>query len=233
MIDIKIGEEIMVKFWKIVICTILVITSLVLYNNFIESSYFSIKTISINSELNLLEDEYRDIFAEFKGKNLWILNFGEIEKRLEKDVRIKNLIITKKLPNKLEISLEEESPFVKVKYEDKVFYSNKEGKLISFDKEVQNTDMLIISIETMEDLSTLTKVVDEVYKSEGEKLISQIYFDEARSVIMLLVDGTKIISDELVNWEKYNIAFSLYKKLMDDRRKVEYIDIRFEDFIVK
>lgn len=49
---------------------------------------------------------------------------------------------------------------------------------------------------------------------------------------MILIDGTIIKTNEKVEKEKYKVVETLYSELIKTK-KVEYIDLRFNDFIVK
>ncbi len=223
----------MIKVWKNFICFIFVLLSMFLYIDFLKSSYFSVKEISLENELFLLDHTYPDNFAKFKGKNIWQLDFFDIEKSLEKDVRIKNISIKKSLPNKLKINLEEEKIFAKTKYGNKIYFTSENGEIFAYNKEIDNSDLILIDIKEIDELKSLVKVIEEVYKTDGEKLVSEIYYDKEDTIVVMLIDGTRIKTDKLVDWKKYNTAFILYQDLIGKKDKIEYIDIRFSDFIVK
>lgn len=223
----------MTKLWKNFICFFFVLISIYFYIDFLKSSYFSVKEISLENELFLLDNTYPDNFAKFKGKNIWKLDFYKIKKSLEKDVRIKNIFIKKSLPNKLIINLEEEKIFAKTKYENNIYFTSESGEIFAYNKEIDNSDLILIDVKNMEELSSLVKIVEEIYKTGGEKLVSEIFYDKENTIIVMLTDGTKIKTDKLVDWKKYNTALVLYQELIEKKDSIEYIDIRFSDFIVK
>ncbi len=233
MLGIKIGGKIMTKIWKNFICLFFVLISIFFYIDFLKSSYFYVKEISLENELFLLDNTYHDNFAKFKGKNIWQLDFLNIENSLKKDVRIKNISVKKILPNRLNITLEEEKIFAKTKYANNMYFTNENGEIFAYNKEIDNSDLILIDIDNVNELESLVKIIEEIYKTNGEKLVSEVYYDKEGIIIVMLVDGTKIKTDKLVDWKKYNIAFVLYQDLIEKNDNIEYIDIRFSDFIVK
>lgn len=233
MLGIKIGGKIMTKIWKNFICLFFVLISIFFYIDFLKSSYFYVKEISLENELFLLDNTYHDNFAKFKGKNIWQLDFLNIENSLKKDVRIKNISVKKILPNRLNITLEEEKIFAKTKYANNMYFTNENGEIFAYNKEIDNSDLILIDIDNVNELESLVKIIEEIYKTNGEKLVSEVYYDKEGIIIVMLVDGTKIKTDKLVDWKKYNIAFVLYQDLIEKKDNIEYIDIRFSDFIVK
>ena len=65
-----------------------------------------------------------------------------------------------------------------------------------------------------------------------KNLVSQIYKRDKNCVEIVLTDGTVIKTDFEVEKEKYKIVENLYYELIKTK-KIEYIDLRFNDFIVK
>lgn len=49
----------------------------------------------------------------------------------------------------------------------------------------------------------------------------------------MLNDGIYIKTDETVDKSRYETAKKVYKKLKNEGKEFSYIDIRFEDYIVK
>uniref|UniRef100_UPI003FF1317B cell division protein FtsQ/DivIB n=2 Tax=Fusobacteriaceae TaxID=203492 RepID=UPI003FF1317B len=63
-------------------------------------------------------------------------------------------------------------------------------------------------------------------------LISQLYMKDENCIEIILLDGTIIKTNLDVEDEKYKVLETLYNELAKTK-KIEYIDIRFNDFIVK
>lgn len=222
----------MLKKTKLLIFAVTIIFVLFSYYDFIGSPYFNIEKINLINPLNILDADYRDYFGKFKGKNIWEIDFEKIENKIKEDVRVKDVAIRKELPNRINIKIEEEQPFAKLKYKDGFYFLNNYGEIFSFEKEYDSMDAVIINVKELNEIDILIKAVDELYKTSGDKLVSEVYTDDKDRIVFILLDGTKIISDESVGWEKYNTAFVLYEELIKQGKDVNYIDIRFVDFIV-
>jgi len=214
---------------------ILMLIFIYFYFDFLNSDYFLIKTINVNKDLELKLDftneSYLDVLKELKGKNIWLLDTKLIEERIKEDVRIKDIKINKKFPSSLDLILEEEEPFAKIKYNNELFFLNNNDKIFALDKEIKSDNDIILNIDNLEELKILKNSLDKIRKSKASFIVSDIFLDSKENIILTLIDGTKIVSDYYVESEKYETAFALYKKLRDSDKKVKYIDIRFVDFI--
>jgi cell division septal protein FtsQ len=222
----------MLKKIKLLIFVITIIFVLFSYYDFIASPYFDIEKIDLVNKINILDSDYRDYFGKFKGKNIWDVDFAIIEEKIKEDIRVKDIKIVKELPNKIRINVEEEQPFAKLKYKGEFYFLNNYGIIFAIAEEYGEMDSVIINVKNLNEINILIKAVDELYKTNGDKLVSEVYKDEKERIVFILLDGTKIISDESIGWEKYNTAFVLYEELIREGKNLNYIDIRFVDFIV-
>lgn len=214
---------------------ILMLIFIYFYFDFLNSDYFLIKTINVNKDLELKLDftneSYLDVLKKLKGKNIWLLDTKLIEERIKEDVRIKDIKINKKFPSSLDLILEEEEPFTKIKYNNELFFLNNNDKIFALDKEIKSDNDIILNIDNLEELKILKNSLDKIRRSKASFIVSDIFLDSKDNIILTLIDGTKILSDYHVESEKYETAFALYKKLRDSNKKIKYIDIRFVDFI--
>lgn len=203
-----------------------------LYLGFLEEEYFEIKNIEVNNGLILLDGEIHDTLITLKGKNIWNINTKFIENELKKDVRIKKIKIRKEMPSKLVVTIEEEKPFVKVKNGEKVLVANENGKIFSYAKELAFSDLLLLNLKSNENMPEYLKVVKNIDDKEFASFVSEIDKTD-KEIKILLNDGTHIKTDSTVDKKRYEIAKRLYKKLKNEGKDFKYIDIRFEDYIVK
>lgn len=202
------------------------------YLNFLEEDYFEIKNIEVNNGLILLDGEIHDALITLKGKNIWNIDTKIIEEELKKDVRIKDIKIRKEMPAKLIVTIQEEKPFVKIKSGEKILIANEKGEVFSYSKELAFSDLLLLNIKNKEDMTEYLKVVKNIEDKEFISFVSEIYKVD-REIKILLNDGVHIKTDSTVDKKRYEIAKRLYKKLKNEGKEFRYIDIRFEDYIVK
>ena len=74
-------------------------------------------------------------------------------------------------------------------------------------------------------------IITKIKNKDLYDMISEIRNSD-KSYELVLVNGIKIITDTLVNEDKYNKAYQLYNKIKGDK-VIQYIDIRFKYFNVK
>lgn len=203
-----------------------------LYLNFLEEDYFQIKNIEVTNGLVLLDGEIHDALITLKGKNIWNVDTKSLEDELKKDVRIKEIKIKKEIPSKLIVSIEEEKPFVKIKSGEKILIANEKGEIFSYAKELAFNDLILLNISNKKDMDDYLKIVKNIEDKELISFISEIYKAD-NEVKLLLNDGIFIKTDSTVDAKRYEIAKKLYKKLKNEDKEFKYIDIRFEDYIVK
>ena len=93
-------------------------------------------------------------------------------------------------------------------------------------------DIPLIVAEKKEEISQLKNILDLIDGFLLKDLVSQIYRKDKDCIEMILIDGTIIKTNEKVEKEKYKVVETLYSELIKTK-KIEYIDLRFNDFIVK
>ncbi len=87
--------------------------------------------------------------------------------------------------------------------------------------------MKITEKEELKEIYNVLKKIDVEIKKD----ISNIYI-ENKIIKIQLIDGMLFKSDKDVKEEKYKNGYKLYLKVKKEK-KVEYIDLRFEDYILK
>ena len=166
-----------------------------------------------------------------KGKNLIYINSKKLEKNLKYDPRVESVDIKKIYPDKLVIEINEKTPYVFIRNNDKFHLADKNLVIYGNIDEIQNVDIPIVNNDTntkLEDFKTILSKIEyeELYKSISEIRKNGVYYE------VVLKDGVIIRTDKLVEEKKYETSFKLYKKLKD-QQTMEYIDIRYKDVNVK
>ena len=115
---------------------------------------------------------------------------------------------------------------------NKVYLVDDEGVIFGFLREKDELDTYFIKVEKEEDIKDLLKICRMIDENILKNLVSQIYKRDKNCVEIVLTDGTVIKTDFEVEKEKYKIVENLYYELIKTK-KIEYIDLRFNDFIVK
>ena len=155
-----------------------------------------------------------------------------MEKYLEEDVRIKNIEIKKVYPSELIVKIEENKPYSYLRQGNNFYIINDEGKIFAYIDEVSNKNLPIIDAADKDDLEDILQVLSNIKNENFFSNISEIRKVKSDYEI-LLNDGTLIKTSIVVNHTKYENCFKLYQSLINENKKVEYIDLRFKDINLK
>lgn len=198
--------------------------------NFIEKDYFRIVNVTIKGDYSFLQNDIVEELLNLKGKNIWKIDENKISKYIKKDVRVKSFYMKKLIPDKVEIEISERKPYVYILWNQKLYTADEEQNIFAYRLEKPIKNLLIVKINKIEEFKKMyeaLKKIDDDMKID----ISNIYI-ENEIIKIQLIDGTIFKSDEEVNKEKYENGYKLYLKVKKEQ-EIEYIDLRFEDYILK
>ena len=81
-----------------------------LFNNVLVRLGFTIKNIDIDGIKNLSHTEVLNIFADYKGKNIFNVDLNKIHTEISKNNWVKNVYVKRVMPNKIKVSIIENKP---------------------------------------------------------------------------------------------------------------------------
>ena len=196
-----------------------------------KTKYFNVNEISIKGKNEIIKNDIIQKLNGVKGKNLIYINAKKLEKNLKYDPRVEFVDIKKIYPDKLVIEINEKTPYVFIRNNNKFHLADKNLIIYGNIDEVQNVDIPIVNNDTntkLEDFKIILSRIkyEELYKNISEIRKNGVYYE------VVLKDGVIIRTDKLVEEKKYETSFKLYKKLKD-QQAMEYIDIRYKDVNVK
>ena len=201
-------------------------------SRFLPMDLFRIKEIKIQGNSKNLSSELTELASSLYNNNIWEIDLKEIQNFLAKDVRIKKTDVEVVSLGKLLINIEERKLKYYAQIGNKVYLVDDEGVIFGFLREKDELDTYFIKVEKEEDIKDLLKICRMIDENILKNLVSQIYKRDKNCVEIVLTDGTVIKTDFEVEKEKYKIVENLYYELIKTK-KIEYIDLRFNDFIVK
>lgn len=201
-------------------------------SRFLPMDLFRIKEIKIQGNSKNLSSELTELASSLYNNNIWEIDLKEIQNFLAKDVRIKKTDVEVVSLGKLLINIEERKLKYYAQIGNKVYLVDDEGVIFGFLREKDELDTYFIKVEKEEDIKDLLKICRMIDENILKNLVSQIYKCDKNCVEIVLTDGTVIKTDFEVEKEKYKIVENLYYELIKTK-KIEYIDLRFNDFIVK
>lgn len=214
------------------------------------SSFFQIKKIEIsgNQKISLadlknqIEENLTKKILFFDSKSLFLVNFKEIQGNiLKKYPAIEEVYFSKKLPDRLEVSIKERSPVAVFEKDNNYFFIDESG--IVFEKVQERQNFLLIkkpdftqeinlgqNIIKKEEISQFLKVGPEFknrnleFQADLAELVNEQRFNVKTS------EGFDVYFDLLgdISQQVLNLSVILKEKISPEvRRNLEYIDLRF------
>lgn len=209
--------------------------------NFFRLDYFNINKVNVTDNSKMLHDELTKLTEKLYNKNSIYIDSNEIKEFIEKDIRVESATVEKKSLGEIDIDVKEKDLAYYAVIGKNIYLTDKGGKIFAYlnEKEVEGVPFIIANNE--EEIKEISEFLNEISDLAIFKKISQIYKVNDKEFIIILTDGVKIktnrakdndeISKEKEN-KRYLIAEQLYFN-MSKERKIDYIDLRFNDYIIK
>ena len=209
--------------------------------NFFRLTYFNVDKINITNNSKILQNELTKLTEKLYNKNNIYIDSNKIKEFIEKDIRVESAKVEKNSSGEITIDVKEKDLVYYAVIGKNIYLTDKEGKIFAYlnEKEVERVPFIIANNE--EEIKEISEFLNEISDLAIFKKISQIYKVNDKEFIIILTDGVKIktnrakdndeISKEKEN-KRYLIAEQLYFN-MSKERKIDYIDLRFNDYIIK
>ena len=201
--------------------------------HFLKTEIFAIEEIDLEGDVDIMSKELEKMVDLLEGEYIWDVDTLKLEEILEDDIRVKNAQVKKEIPNKLKIEIQSKTPKYYVLYKKKMYSLDEERKIFSYLEEFSRRDYPILSVKTLEEIEELLIILERIKGKQFLDQVSQLYIEDKNCIKIILLDGTIVKTKTNVSEEKYNLLARLYWRLKSDGESLEYIDIRFGDYIVK
>lgn len=201
-------------------------------SKFLTLDFFKVKEIKIEGSPKMLSRELTEMIKIIYNSNIWDIDLKGLEEYLEKDMRIERAKIKILGLGKIEIDIKERELAYYLQTKNRIYLIDTNGKKFGYLKERLEKDTYFIVIKDESELEKLLQLGKRLDDSLLKILISQLYMKDENCIEIILLDGTIIKTNLDVEDEKYKVLEILYNELAKTK-KIEYIDIRFNDFIVK
>ena len=210
--------------------------------NFFRLDYFNINQINITDNSKMLQNELTELSRKIYNKSAIYINNDEIKKFIEKDVRVESVTVKKNSLGEISIDIKEKDLAYYAVIGKNIYLADKEGSIFAYlnEKEVEGVPIIIANND--EEIKEISEFLNEISDLAIFKKISQIYKVKNKEYIIILVDGVKIKTNRIkdsnyeINKEKENKRYLVAEQLyfnMSKERKIDYIDLRFNDYIIK
>ena len=210
--------------------------------NFFRLDYFNISQVNITNNSKILQIELTKLNKKLYNKNIIYIDSDEIKKFLEKDVRVESATVEKTSLGEINIDIKEKDLAYYAVIGKNIYLTDKEGKIFAYLNEKEVEDVPFIIVSNVDEIKEISEFLNEISDLVIFKKISQIYKVNDKEFIIILTDGVKIKtnrikdSNDKINKEKENKRYLVAEQLyfnMSKERKIDYIDLRFNDYIIK
>ncbi len=217
----------------------------VMQHLFRSMEFFTIEKVEITGYQNLGQDFYEDLAKEYIGVNLYSISKDEIIAKYENIVRVRSVKVSRVLPGKLKIAIEERLAVLHVKTSDGILFPvdrelivlDTEGAYVAEDTPIVSLDIPSGSIQLGEKLNNekLTRIfalhneITQLNKDIAES-ISEYYLHDGEVCIVESSSGCLVFLGEGQLEEKLHRLefFGDNKGFMDNT----VLDLRYKDQIV-
>jgi cell division protein FtsQ len=198
---------------------------------------FTVKKIIVSGNYHLEDEEVIRSSKIRLGDSLVDLSFVDVRESFRENAWIKDVSLRKQFPDTVSIKIEEASPKVLLSLNGETFLADEEGRMLE-KIEGQSASFLpvindIDPLKEREALSEAMKLVDALSEKgllEGKESV-EIGLESYG--LAMKIDG-EIIK---VGYKDYAEKFEKWKVLEPEIRKrggaIKYVDLRFDDVIVK
>ena len=210
--------------------------------NFFRLNYFNINQINITDNSKMLQNELTKLAEKLYNKSNIYIDSNEIKEFIEKDIRVESAKVEKNSLGEITIDVKEKDLVYYAVIGKNIYLTDKDGKIFAYlnEKEVEGVPFIIANSE--EEVKEISEFLNEISDLAIFQKISQIYKVKDKEFVIILVDGVKIKTNRIkdsndeINKEKENKRYVVAEQLyfnMSKERKIDYIDLRFNDYIIK
>ena len=210
--------------------------------NFFRLNYFNINQINITDNSKMLQNELTELSKKIYNKSAIYVDSNKIKEFIEKDVRVESATVEKNSLGEITIDVKEKDLVYYAVIGKYIYLVDKEGRIFAYlnEKEVEGVPIIIANNE--EEIKEISDFLNEISDLAIFKRISQMYKVKDKEYIIILADGVKIKTNRIkdsndeINKEKENKRYVVAEQLyfnMSKERKIDYIDLRFNDYIIK
>ncbi|WGX75876.1 FtsQ-type POTRA domain-containing protein [Paraclostridium bifermentans] len=124
----------------------------------ISSSIFELKQINVDGNSKITKSDIIKIGDIETGKNIFKYNLNDVEKKILGNPYIKYVKVSRKFPNKLVITIKENSEYAIIKEGASYIYIGENGLILSEQKDIKNKNIPLISGIEIKNKKLNTKV---------------------------------------------------------------------------
>lgn len=192
---------------KIIKWTILLIALLSAIIFFMMSPLFNIVDIEVINNNKISKETIISLSRIQLGENIYKNSKETITKNIKQNTYVDDVKITRKLPNKIEISIKERKPTYMIEYANSYIYINNQGYILEICKEplkvpiiVGSTtnkdkinDLIRLEDDDLTRLEIVLKIMESATSNAIDDLITRIDVSDRQNYRLILEEEKKIV----------------------------------------
>ena len=189
---------------KIFLLLAAIITTVILL---LTSSIFNIYNIEIEGNSIIKEDTVISLSNISIDQNIFSISKKQVRNNIKQNAYVESVKITRKLPNKIEITIDERKPTFILEYINSFVYLNNQGYILEISKEKLDLPIIIgistseediyegnrLNIEDLEKLDTTIKIIETYKNNEIDSSIDKIDISNKINYKLILESGKKTV----------------------------------------
>lgn len=170
------------------------------------SPLFNIKTIQVEGNELITQNEIISLSKIQTGENTFKLNKSKIKNQIKENAYIDEVIIKRKLPSNIIITVEERKPAYLLEYAGAYIYLDKQGYMLEINNtkleipilqgaSTQTTEFVVgnrLCVEDLEKLLNLIKIMELAKVNELSSLITRIDIENKQNIKLIFETKEKI-----------------------------------------
>jgi cell division protein FtsQ len=229
------------KFFAVLLAAL---TLLIVGFLFIKSSFFIIGSVEVRGNKYVATEDICRIAGIPEQTNIFRLNVNEIKSRLEKDLRIAQVDITRKFPDTIVLTITERHPIAYVASNYGFVELDKQGVILAAFKNFKQLNVPVITGVQVDngyigdsvsnsDLNTVLEYLSMLDENILNR-ISEVNIKSNDQIIAYTVGSTQIrigTSERLA--EKARLTNEILRDIDDKKMMIEYIDLHYASPYIK
>jgi len=202
--------------------------------SFMFSPFFNIRRIQINGLNHIEKSEMENTVSAYYGNNLWLLRNTVVENMIAQNKYVKDVVINKKLPERLRIKIEERIPVGQIKNNERYIIFSKKGIILEKNNEKDNQIPKIINLgykfendhrlTFSPELAKIVQALSGISEKTRKKLENIIYEDNKLDI--LSNGGIVVETGDFIEIEKkFQLLEYTLEKIEKNNLEPEYIDL--------
>lgn len=212
--------------------------------DFFTENTFDLKNIKIANNLIYSQEEILKIAGVEKKGSVFDVNIYQVRDKIESDANIAQAVVVRIVPDTISIKVYEKMPLMVVKDEQKQYFVDKNGEILSWDKSRIKSILPVvdgIKVKEYGEKHEILKTVFSIYDAynhfttlKEELGFEKFQVDNRYRIEMEIADGRKLLLGDSVDFNKaFNRLNRVYADIKEKGKVFSTVDLRFKDVVVK